>query len=84
VSQLPFQLARGAAYAVGGILLAVGALLAALSALWVWALRHNAQNSLDGLLAVPLVLAGLFACALAGAGLFFLHRAQSAAPADDR
>jgi len=80
VSQLPFQLARGAAYVVGGVLLAVGALLAGFSALWLWALRGTSAQSLDGLVVVPLVLAGLVGLGVAGGGFFFLHRAQSATP----
>ena len=81
---LPFQLARGATYAVGGILLAAGLLVAGGSGLWLWALHDASQQGLDGLLIVPLALAALLGCGIAGGGFFFLHRAQGATPDEPR
>jgi len=80
MANLPFQMARGVAVLVGGVLLAAGVLLLGACALWLWSIGRLPADDLAGMFRLPLMLGALLGCATAGGGLFFLHRARDADP----
>jgi hypothetical protein len=78
MSNVPFQMARGVAYLVGGVLLAGGALLFLFCAFYVVIALQAKPGDLLVVLVPPLIIAGLCGCGIAAGGLYFISKAQDA------